>query len=75
MNMTLSVSEEVLRNACGYAEEHGTSVEQIIRDYLSGLSQGAERRQRAKAAMEFFENFVPTVPVGTHISRDEMEER
>ncbi len=75
MNVTLSISEDTIRDARAYAEKHGTSVNQIIREHLDNLSRRAERRERAQTAMAFFENFMPTVPAGTRITREELEER
>lgn len=75
MNITLSISEEMLRDARDYAEKHGTSVNQMVREHLSIFCKESERQQRVKSAMEFFENMVPTIPAGTRITREELEER
>ena len=42
MNITLSVDEEVVRKAREKAERLGTSVNQLVRDYLENLAGRAE---------------------------------
>jgi hypothetical protein len=37
MNITLSADEDLVRKARKYAEEHDTSLNQLIRDYLEHL--------------------------------------
>ena len=55
-NLTLAISEDALLNARKYALEHGTTVNQLVRDYLADLSGLEERRriarQRLLAAMD-----------------------
>jgi hypothetical protein len=50
MNITLSADEELVRKARKYAEEHDTSLNQLIRDYLEHL---VGELPRAAAAEEF----------------------
>jgi uncharacterized protein (UPF0147 family) len=49
-NITLAVSEEVLRAARRYAAEHDTTVNALVREYLTSLvnveKRAAEARQR-----------------------------
>lgn len=37
MNITLSAKESLIKMARRYAQEHGTSLNQLIRDYLASL--------------------------------------
>lgn len=41
MNVTLSIEEKLLARARALAHERGTSVNQLIRDYLERLTGGA----------------------------------
>ena len=50
MNITLSVDDDVIRNARSQAEALGTSVNQLVRDYLNQL---AGARDPAADAAEF----------------------
>lgn len=75
MNVTLSIPPEVVRDAREYASARSTSLNQLIRDYLAGLTKQAERQRRAEEAMAFFESIEPTIPAGTRITREEMESR
>ena len=47
-NLTLSIDDELLHEARKYALEHRTTVNQLVRDYLSGLSSQEERRRVAR---------------------------
>jgi hypothetical protein len=51
MNITLSADEDLVENAREYARRHGTSLNQMIRDYLRTLT-AAETRQEAAEAFE-----------------------
>ena len=48
MNVTLSVPPAVVQQVRAYAERNGTSLNQLIRDYLQGLV-GNESSQRTRA--------------------------
>jgi len=50
-NITLAVEEDVLEAARVYAAEHKTTVNALVRDYLSGLAQQKERGRRAMAEL------------------------
>ena len=47
-NLTLAISEDVLLNARKYALEHDTTVNQLVRDYLAGLTNLEEQRRLAR---------------------------
>jgi len=40
MNITLSAKESLIKKARRYAQEHDTSLNQLIRDYLESLISG-----------------------------------
>jgi hypothetical protein len=61
MNLTLSIDEETVREARRRAEAMGTSVNQLIREYLQQLANSA--------------NASATTPVGRKFNRDELHER
>ena len=50
-NITLAVEEEILEAARVYAAEHKTTVNALVRGYLSGLTQQRERGRRAMAEL------------------------
>ena len=75
MNVTLSIPEDVVKQARRYAEKHGTSLNQMIREHLSGLTHSTEREQKVAQAMAFFRRLPPTLPTNTKIPREEMERR
>ncbi|MFP4430395.1 MAG: DUF6364 family protein [Spirochaetaceae bacterium] len=51
MNITLSADEDLVENAREYARRHGTSLNQMVRDYLRTLT-AAETREEAAEAFE-----------------------
>ncbi len=42
-NITLSMPDDLLRKGREYAEKHGTSLNQLIRDLLSNYIQGQQK--------------------------------
>ncbi len=48
MNLTLSIDDDVIRRARRKAEAMGTSVNQLIRDYLEQLAGKTDLAQDAK---------------------------
>ena len=45
MNLTLSVKEDVIKRARGVAKARGTSVNQLVREYLQSLGGLSEPEQ------------------------------
>ena len=48
MNITLSARDELIERAREYAREHGTSLNQLIRDHLERLVANPARRLPGK---------------------------
>ena len=47
-NLTLSIEDEILHEARKYALEQHTTVNQLVREYLTGLNSQEERRRVAR---------------------------
>jgi flavorubredoxin len=45
MNITLSAEEQCIRRSREYAKKHGTSLNQLIRDYLNALIDNNNNRE------------------------------
>jgi len=50
-NITLSVSEDVLAAVRRHAAEHNTTVNGLVREYLTNLAQTQDRAKRARARL------------------------
>jgi hypothetical protein len=74
MNITLSIDDEVIRCARRQAEVLGTSVNQLVRDYLEQL---AGKRDPADRAAEFsrLSRLSHGDSKGWKFNRDEIHER
>lgn len=75
MNITLSADAETVARTRKYAREHGTSVNQLVRDFLAGLTG---REDRDQAADEFARNAVAhggRSPDGFRFDREQSHER
>ena len=74
MNITLSVDDEVIHRARQQAEALGTSVSQLVRDYLEQL---AGKRDPADRAAEFsrLSRLSHGDSKGWKFNRDEIHER
>ena len=75
MNITLSVSPDIVKEVREYAAKHGTSLNQIIRDHLASLTHQSERHRRAEEAVAFFRSFEPTLPADVKLTRADYAER
>jgi hypothetical protein len=75
VNITLSVDDAVVGDARDYAEAHGTSLNQMIREHLASFSKQSSRERKVKDALAFLRAMKPVLPAGTRITRDEMEAR
>jgi hypothetical protein len=74
MNITLSIDDEVIRCARRQAEVLGTSVNQLVRDYLEQL---AGKRDPIADAAEFarLSRIAPGNSRGWKFNREEIHER
>lgn len=74
MNVTLSIDDEVLQLARRRAEVMGTSVNQLIRDYLEQLAGKVEPGQDA-AEFERLSRLAHGDSRGWKFNREELHER
>lgn len=75
MNVTLSIEDETVEKARRLAQDRGTSLNQLIRDYLATLVAGPEPAQTI-AELEAAWETAPARPDPTmRWSRDELHER
>jgi hypothetical protein len=74
MNLTLSIEEETLRKARKRAETMGTSVDQLVREYLEGLT-GAVDREALANEFERLSREAHGNSRGWKFNRDELYER
>jgi predicted HicB family RNase H-like nuclease len=74
MNVTLSVDEEVIRQARRRAEAMGTSVNQLIREYLEQLA-GKRNPEADAAEFERLSRLSNGNSQGWKFNRDEIHER
>ncbi len=75
MNITLSADTETVARTREYAQKHGTSVNQLVRDFLESLT-GQEDRDRV--AEEFARNATTEAgrsPIGFRFDREESHRR
>ena len=74
MNITLSVDDEVIHRARQQAEVLGTSVNQLVRDYLEQLAGKRDPADRA-AEFERLSRIAPGNSRGWKFNREEIHER
>jgi len=74
VNVTLSIDDEVIRRARSRAEALGTSVNQLIRDYLEQLAGKTDPNEDA-AEFERLSRLARGDSGGWKFNRDELHER
>jgi hypothetical protein len=74
VNVTLSVDPDVVVRARRFAERRGTSLNQLIRDYLADLT-GNEDRDTALSELETLWREAPGRSGGRSWTRDELHDR
>ena len=74
MNITLSVDDEVIQSARRRAEALGTSVNQLVREYLQQLAGKTDAAADA-AEFERLSRLAPGNSRGWKFNRDEIHER
>lgn len=74
MNLTLSVDDEVVREARRHADATGTSINQLVREYLEQLAGKGDANERA---LEFKRLSLAANgdSQGWKFNRDELHER
>ena len=72
-NITLSASDEVIERARAVAREHHTSLNQMFRDWLQTVDQGARRTGGYRSFMQRISGRVAVG--GCKFTREEMNER
>jgi uncharacterized protein DUF6364 len=74
-NLTLTIDEELLRSARKVAIDRGTSVNQLVRDFLVALVEQAGQRNAAVAGLD--EVLQSTeIDIGPHAwARDQLHDR
>lgn len=50
-NITLSVEDEILAAVRRYAVEHNSSINALVREYLTNIAQHHDRARRARARL------------------------
>lgn len=73
MNITLATDAETVERTREYARQHGTSVNQLVRNFLQNLTA---RKDRDCVADEFIRNATEHAghsPEGFRFSRDEAQ--
>lgn len=75
LNMTLAIEEELLDAARAVAAERHTSVNEMVRLYLSQVVGEDRRRQAAWERIKGLVEQPPVVLGGPRPSRDELHER
>jgi hypothetical protein len=74
MNVTLSVDDEIVRQARRQAEAMGTSVNQLVRDYLESLA-GKSDAEADAAEFERLSRLARGNSRGWKFNREELHER
>ena len=73
MNITLAADAETVKRTREYARQHGTSVNQLVRNFLQNLTA---REDRSHAADEFLRNATAHAgrsPKGFHFNREDVQ--
>lgn len=74
-NITLSVDEEVLASARRHAAERSTSVNQLVRDFLTEIARREDRARKARRRLRMLSNR-STAKIGrASWTREELHER
>jgi Family of unknown function (DUF6364) len=74
-NITLSIDERVLEKVSRYASESGSSVNQLVREFLTGNAERNDRADQVKRQIRDLSE-QSTARIGTKSwTRDELHER
>jgi hypothetical protein len=75
VNITLSADANVVRRAREYANQHHTTLNQLVRDHLGQLTSGMTPDEAAAAFIEVARQQAGRSPDGYRFDRDEIHER
>ncbi|MCI0652975.1 MAG: DUF6364 family protein [Methylococcaceae bacterium] len=74
-NITLSIDERVLEKVRRYASESGSSVNQLVREFLTGIAERNDRADQVKRQIRDLSE-QSTAQIGSKSwTRDELHER
>ncbi len=74
-NLTIAIDDEILQRARVRALEHGTSVNAVLRDYLTNYVGMAEKRDKAVRSLLRLSHRSKARRGGQRWTRDELHER
>jgi len=75
MNITLSAEAELIKKSREYAKAHDTSLNQLVRDYLSRLSGGYEAEEAAEEFVRLASTMAGRSERGFKFDRDAIHDR
>ncbi len=73
-NITLSAEERMIENARAEARVHGTTLNQMFRDWLAEITERKERGRRAQMT-SVLDGILSRVDAGRKFTREEMNAR
>ncbi len=74
-NITLSIDEDVIRTVRRYAAEHGSTVNALVREFLTELANREDRARKARQRIRQLSE-QSTARVDSHSwTREELHER
>ena len=74
-NITLSIDEYVLKTVRSYAAEHNSSVNGLVREYLTGLAQREDRARDSRKRIRELSDASPARIGSKSWRRSELHER
>lgn len=75
MNITLSADRELIKKSREYAKQQGTSLNNIIRDFLKNISGENDRRASAREFAQLARTGAGCSEPGYTFDRDEIHDR
>jgi hypothetical protein len=75
MNITLSADQKTILNSRKYAQEHGTSLNNLIREYLKKISGEDDRKENAREFAQLAESKAGCSKPGFRFDRDAVHDR
>jgi len=75
MNITLSADAEMIKKVREYAREHNTSLNQLVRDYLTRVTGGSDAEKAANEFLQLAKTMPGCSDNGFKFSRDAIYDR